>query len=362
MARTAIFQRFIRLIAAVRPRRDHAPLSYVDTIETLAHLTHRSVTQTATRREFLRHTGAAGIASLGLLSGAIGRAGAAPFTQGRRRCRHCWSWTRRIGLCGRAQAERRDRFPVRSGNKGRRALLVVAQLLPRSGRRTRRKKLIDNLHKTMLGYAQRFGLAKEDVNKVPGEVFYHFYGQRYPEAAVVTEFRDFVSAMRVDLNRLSREITATSHTQTDEVLDQTNLMAYLEGANGAQTPAGPLVKAAIIEAYEAEYGLAADEQSCLNFLLFIHADRRSKFTPLGVFSDERYHLLDGNDGIVAGLAAELSERIGLRRLARTHAAHRHRTHRTDLARGKPDHPQKRTTSSWSRSPSACCVTSNLTPT
>ena len=39
------------------------------------------------------------------------------------------------------------------------------------------------------------------------------------------------------------------------------------------------------------------EQSCLNFLLFIHADRRSKFTPFGVFSDERYHVVDGNDRI-----------------------------------------------------------------
>ena len=72
MARTAIFQRFMRLITAVRSR-GHAPLSYMDTIETLAHLTHRSATQTATRREFLQRTGAAGIASLGLLSGAIVR-------------------------------------------------------------------------------------------------------------------------------------------------------------------------------------------------------------------------------------------------------------------------------------------------
>lgn len=67
----------------------------------------------------------------------------------------------------------------------------------------------------------------------------------------------------------------------------------------------------------AEYGLEADEQSCLNFLLFIHADRRSKFRPFGVFSDERWHLTNGNQGIVAGLAASLSGRIQLnRRLVR----------------------------------------------
>ena len=170
-------------------------------------------------------------------------------------------------------------------------------------------ELIDNLHKTMLGYAKRFHLSLEDVNKEPGEIFYYFSGQGYSEAAVVAEFRDFVSIMRTDLNRLSREVTATSHTPDDIALDRTSLLAYLEGRNGAGIPAGPLAKAAIIAAYEAEYGLAAGEQSCLTFLLFIHADRRSKFTPFGVFSDERYHLVDGNDRIIEGLTRELPGQI-----------------------------------------------------
>ena len=170
-------------------------------------------------------------------------------------------------------------------------------------------ELIDNLHKTMLGYAKRFHLQVEDVNKEPGEVFYHFYGQRYSEAAVVAEFRDFVSVMRTDLNRLSREVTAIVHTLDDVALDHVSLLAYLEGDNGAGVPAGPLAKAAIIAAYEAEYGLAAEEQSCLAFLLFIHADRRSKFTPFGVFSDERYHLVDGNDRITEGLTRDLHGQI-----------------------------------------------------
>jgi len=170
-------------------------------------------------------------------------------------------------------------------------------------------ELIDNLHKTMLGYANRFGLALEDVNKQPGEIFYHFSGIRYSEAAVVAEFRDFVSVMRMDLNRLSAEVTAASHTPDDESLDRTDLLAYLKGQNGAGIPAGPLATAAIVEAFEAEYGLEASEQSCLNFLLFIHADRRSKFTPFGVFSDERYHLVGGNDGIIEGLTRALPGQV-----------------------------------------------------
>ena len=168
---------------------------------------------------------------------------------------------------------------------------------------------IDTLHKTMLGYAKRFRLALEDDHNQPGEIFYHFSGQRYSESAIMGEFRDFVSVMRHDLNRLSREDTASSYTPDDVILDRTNLLAYLEGQNGVGVPAGPLAKAAIIAAYEGEYGLAAHEQSCLTFLLFIHADRRSQFTPFGVFSDERYHVVDGNDLIVEGLTRELPGHI-----------------------------------------------------
>jgi monoamine oxidase len=170
-------------------------------------------------------------------------------------------------------------------------------------------EFIDNLHKTMLQYAKRFDLAVEDVSKLPGEVSYFFGGQHVPEATVVEEFREFVHAMRVDLRRLSNEVTALSHTDADVAIDRTSLHAYLEGDNGAHLAAGPIAKAAISEAYVAEYGLEPDQQSCLNFLLFIHADRRSKFTPFGVFSDERYHVLDGNDRIVEGLTRDLLQPV-----------------------------------------------------
>lgn len=161
-------------------------------------------------------------------------------------------------------------------------------------------EFIDNLHKTVLGYAQAFNLVREDVSKVPGEVFYFFSGQRIPEEVVVDEFRAFVPAMRTDLRHLSGAPTADTHNNADVELDRTSLLEYLETRG-----AGPVAKAAIIAAYIAEYGLAPEKQSCLNFLLFIHADRRSKFTPFGVFSDERWHVLEGNDRIVEGIAARL---------------------------------------------------------
>ena len=174
-------------------------------------------------------------------------------------------------------------------------------------------EFIDTTHKTMLGYAKRFGLALEDVSKKAGDTTYFFDGQLVPEAVIVDELREFVAVMRADLRRLSSEVTASSPTADDVILDNTSLAAYLDGHNAAGVAAGPVARAAITSAYLAEYGLETGEQSCLNFLMFIHADRRSKFTPFGVFSDERYHVVDGNDGIAEGLTQSLPQPVDLGR-------------------------------------------------
>jgi monoamine oxidase len=166
-------------------------------------------------------------------------------------------------------------------------------------------EFIDNLHKTMLAYAKRFNLALEDVEKAPGEVFYFFNGQHFPESVVVDEFRDLVAAMRDDLRTVGQP-TADSHTDADAILDFTSLREYLETRG-----AGSIASKAIEQAYINEFGLEIDQQSCLNFLLFIHADRRSKFRPFGVFSDERYHIIGGNEQIVKGLRNRLDRQIQL---------------------------------------------------
>ena len=308
MARTAAFRSFARLMtAALLAERQRC--SADDAVGALQELTQAHTSPTMSRRQFLLGAGATGATlAMGSVTGFPLRiADAKPLPS-----------SLSVGIVGAGLAG----LACADALKARGIHASLYEASARTGGRCwslrgvfpgqvaeRGGELIDNLHKTMLGYAKRYDLALEDVNKEPGEVFYHFFGQRYSEAAVVAEFRDFVAVMRIDLNRLSQEVTANSHTSVEQALDRTNLLAYLEGQNGAGVPAGPIAKAAIIAAYEAEYGLEAAEQSCLNFLLFIHADRRSKFTPLGVFSDERYHLVDGNDRIVDGLTRELPGQI-----------------------------------------------------
>ena len=165
-------------------------------------------------------------------------------------------------------------------------------------------ELIDNLHKTMIGYVRRYRLTLEDIEKQPGEVAYLFDGEHVPEAIVVDEYRAFVAAMREDLRTLSPQPTADAHTEADAALDHVSLDEYLDTRG-----AGPVIRQAIEAAYLAEFGLELHEQSALNLLLFIHADRRSRFMPFGVFSDERFHVVEGNDRIAQGLAADLPRPI-----------------------------------------------------
>jgi monoamine oxidase len=165
-------------------------------------------------------------------------------------------------------------------------------------------EFIDTGHTTVRGYANRFGLALEDVAKEPGEVFYFAGGGLHSEETVVDEFRDLVPAMHADLQQSSGAPTADDHTEGDIELDFTTLEEWL-----ATRGAGSVIARIVEAAYIGEYGREIAEQSCLNFLLFAHADRRAKFAPFGIFSDERFHVVEGNDAIASGLAAGLAGQI-----------------------------------------------------
>lgn len=161
-------------------------------------------------------------------------------------------------------------------------------------------ELIDTTHQTMRGYAREFGLTLESFQHETGEIFYHFDGALHPESAVVEEYRAFVDALRDDLRTVGSP-TADSHTAADIALDRTSLADYLDSRR-----AGPLLRQVLDVAYNIEYGLEINEQSALAMLLFLHADRRKRFQPFGVFSDERFHVVEGNGRIPLEMHARLT--------------------------------------------------------
>jgi monoamine oxidase len=169
-------------------------------------------------------------------------------------------------------------------------------------------EFIDTTHLTMKAYAREFDLALEDVNKeyLPGGDTFYINGQRVPESVVVDEFRDLVGSIRPDLTELSAEVTAQDFTDFDRALDLTDLASYLE-----KKDAGEIISKVVDVAYTTEFGCEIAELSTLAFLFFIHIDKRSKFTPFGVFSDERYHVLGGNEQIPEMIADRLTGPIEL---------------------------------------------------
>jgi monoamine oxidase len=287
---------------------DRHGLSSREGVERAAALETATVARRAGRREFLAGaTGLAALGAIGAVAGPLGRAQAvAPPPIGDVAIvgaglagLACGDELRRRGLLATIY-EASDRSGGRCFSLGGAfpgPLDFPGQVVERGG------EFIDTAHKTMIGYAQEFGLALEDVTKGHEDVFYHFLGQPRSESEVVDEFRAFVDAMRDDLRTVGTP-TADSFTPAEAALDRTSLGEYLDTRG-----AGSLIKAVIDVAYTIEYGLEVDRQSCLNFLFFIHADRRSTFTPFGVFSDERYHVIGGNQQIAAGLAARLGGQI-----------------------------------------------------
>jgi len=161
-------------------------------------------------------------------------------------------------------------------------------------------ELIDTGHKTMFGYAKEFGLKIESYIKKRGDERFYFAGRNWTEAEVVDQFRAVVSRMQTDLHAISGSATFYSNNDADVALDNMPLSDYF----AMRCQGMPLIRAVLDEAYLAEYGLETSQQSSLNFVGFMRLNKQSKFEPFGV-SDERYHLLDGNDGVAQGIAGKL---------------------------------------------------------
>ena len=169
-------------------------------------------------------------------------------------------------------------------------------------------ELIDTTHSTLRGLVTAYGLTLESyaANKLPGEEAFYFAGRRWTEAQVVEEFRAFVPALKDDLGRLSNGPTALAYNEADRQLDLTPLSDYLMSRG-----AGPLIRAVLDVAYTIEFGRETDRQSALSMLFFIATNRRQAFTPFGVFSDERFHIVEGNDAVTARMAAALPSPVRL---------------------------------------------------
>ncbi|NJM45480.1 MAG: NAD(P)-binding protein [Alkalinema sp. RU_4_3] len=166
-------------------------------------------------------------------------------------------------------------------------------------------ELIDSQHHTLLNYAREFGLTLEDYAENLGEGAFYFNQQRYSEATIIEEYRELLRSMQSDLQRISRAPTALNHSPIDAELDGLSIQEYLD-----RHQAGPLIESFIRAGYQGEYGLPIEEQTCLHFLL-VNQDKDLDQGAFEIFSDERYHIREGNDRIAHHLAEGIQGQIEL---------------------------------------------------
>lgn len=312
MGKSDLFRR-LRRVMAIGEFCDKHKISTEEGIERLAAMQERSPGTRPTRRNFIGTVaGVAAAGALGITAGPFGRAFAAPPRSnvdvgivGAGLAGLACADTLRVRGVAATIYEGRDRLGGRQWSMGGNfpgPVNFPGQVVERGG------ELIDNLHLTMKAYGQEFGLEKEDfkMEEKLGETFWYFDGAHVPEALIVDEWRALVDTVRSDIARLSSEVTVTSHSEFDRQMDFTNMREYLVSKG-----AGAYIFKAIEVAFTIEYGREIEEQSILNLLFFIHIDKRSRFQPFGVYSDERWHFTDGNQQVAQGIASRLPGPIEL---------------------------------------------------
>lgn len=166
-------------------------------------------------------------------------------------------------------------------------------------------EFIGSSHNVMLGYARQLGLELEDLGAAPGAAFHYFGGRRYTEAQVLEEFRGFTASIKGDLERISHP-NADQFTPADAEFDFLTVDELLELRD-----AGGLLRQLVSSAVQAEFGAGTGQVSAISLLRFLHADQRGKQSALDGNGGRFLRVVDGNDRIPAGLAAQLPRPVAL---------------------------------------------------
>ncbi len=167
-------------------------------------------------------------------------------------------------------------------------------------------EFIDTRHTHIRNLATELGLELADLQAadqgLEREILY-FSGQRINETRVIEEFATLAQQIDRDLKKLARRDITYHQPSPDAIrFDRMSLAEYLDAE-----PISPLIKQLVEVAYITEFGRDPDSQSCLN-MLFLIGSEVGKWSTYGI-SDERYHVVGGNDQIPKRLAERLTGQI-----------------------------------------------------
>ena len=168
-------------------------------------------------------------------------------------------------------------------------------------------ELIDSGHKTILGLASRFNLARADLlmaepNHSTDTDF--FFGQYYMDAQAQADFNPVWNNVKADVNAAGYPTLYNSSTDAGKTLDRMSIYDWIESRvpGGHSSRMGQLLDVA----YNIEYGNVTTEQSALNLVYLLgFQSNPGNFQIFGA-SDERYHIVGGNERLPQAVAAALA--------------------------------------------------------
>jgi monoamine oxidase len=167
-------------------------------------------------------------------------------------------------------------------------------------------ELIDSGHKTIIGLAQRFNIPKADLlgaEPVHSTDTDYFFGQYYTSAQAQTDFNAVWNNVKKDVNAASYPTLYNQSTPAGAALDRMSVYEWIESRvpGGHRSSMGQLLDVA----YNIEYGAVTTDQSSLNLVYLLGFNPvPGNFSIFGA-SDERYHLVGGNEQLPKAVAAAL---------------------------------------------------------
>jgi monoamine oxidase len=167
-------------------------------------------------------------------------------------------------------------------------------------------ELIDSGHKTILGLAQRFNIPKADLlGAEPNHSTDtdYFFGEYYTSAQAQADFNAVWNNVKKDVNAASYPTLYNHSTPAGAALDRMSVYDWIESRvpGGHRSSMGRLLDVA----YNIEYGAVTTDQSSLNLVYLLGFNPMpGNFSIFGA-SDERYHLVGGNEQLPKAVAAAL---------------------------------------------------------
>lgn len=162
-------------------------------------------------------------------------------------------------------------------------------------------ELVDSNHKDLIRLAKELGLKLQNLVKGDsGHELFWFDGEAKSEATLLAAFRPLGDRIAED----AADLYDADDNFTDKArqLDQISLADYLKDRSQG---VAPWVIQMLVAAYEPEYGVDAERQSCLNLIDFIDPDTSKGFRVFGD-SDEAWRIQGGNGSLPEALHAAIA--------------------------------------------------------